>query len=150
MLESVNGTISLDGSVAPDIGLIQSPVKIEVKDGCIISMSGGEEAKRYEMWLKSFGHPQMSAHLACRHWPIPRETDRRHSPGSARVGLPPRGDLGSIGAGMLPPDGVYAPSHSDAVSLNTDIYLDDQPLWIHGNLVDEELKSFESELTALR
>ena len=33
--------------------------KIEVKDGCIISMSGGEEAKRYEMWLKSFGHPQM-------------------------------------------------------------------------------------------
>ncbi|MFR9064094.1 MAG: hypothetical protein ACLVJO_10240 [[Clostridium] scindens] len=38
--------------------MIESPVKIEVKDGCIISMSGGEEAKRYEMWLV-FGHPQM-------------------------------------------------------------------------------------------
>ena len=150
MLESVNGTISLDGSVAPDIGLIESPVKIEVKDGCIISMSGGEEAKRYEMWLKSFGHPQM---LRISHAGI------GFHPGAKLIGdilLDQRvwgsttWGFGSIGAGMLPPDGVYAPSHSDAVSLNTDIYLDDQPLWIHGNLVDEELKSFESELTALR
>lgn len=55
--------------------------------------------------------------------------------------------FGSIGAGLLPPDGVDAPSHSDAVSLNTDIYLDEKPLWIHGELVDETLKELAQELT---
>ena len=58
--------------------------------------------------------------------------------------------FGSIGAGLLPPDGVPAPSHSDAVSLNTDIYLDGKPLWLHGEIADEELKQLSKGLTERR
>ena len=32
--------------------------------------------------------------------------------------------FGSIGAGLLPPDGIKAPSHSDGVCLNTTLEVD--------------------------
>lgn len=146
-VESVNGVICLDGSVAPDIGVITTPVKISVEHGCIRSITGGEEAKKYEAWLKSFEHPQM---LRVSHAGI------GFHPGAEVIGdilLDQRvwgattWGFGSIGAGMLPPEGVYAPSHSDAVSLHTDIYLDDKPLWMHGTLIDEELKALSGRLT---
>ncbi|WP_138263318.1 aminopeptidase [[Clostridium] hylemonae] len=146
-IESVNGVICLDGSVAPDIGIITTPVKIRVEHGCIQSIDGGEEAKKYEAWLKGFAHPQM---LRVSHAGI------GFHPGAGVIGdilLDQRvwgsttWGFGSIGAGMLPPEGVYAPSHSDAVSLNTDIYLDEKPLWLHGTLIDEELKELAGRLT---
>lgn len=149
-LDSVNGVICLDGSVAPDIGIIQSPVKILVEKGEIRSIEGGTDAKRYEEWLKSFDHPQMLkvSHAGIGFHPGARLMgdilqDQRIW-GSTTWGF------GSIGAGLLPPDGVPAPSHSDAVSLNTDIYLDGKALWLHGEIVDEELKQFANGLTERR
>ncbi|MEL7568681.1 MAG: aminopeptidase [Dehalobacterium sp.] len=138
-LESINGTVVLDGSVAPDIGIIHTPIKIEIKQGKIISMSGGKEAKDYEKWLKSFNHPQM---LSIAH------TGFGFNPGAClagdilqdqRVWGSTTWGFGSIGAGLLPPHGIPAPSHSDAVSMNTTIILDGQPLWVHGEVVSEDL-----------
>ena len=149
-LESVNGVICLDGSVAPDIGIIQSPVRITVEKGEIRSIEGGTDAKRYEDWLRSFEHPQMLrvSHAGIGFHPGARLMgdilqDQRIW-GSTTWGF------GSIGAGLLPPDGVPAPSHSDAVSLNTDIYLDGKPLWLHGEIADEELKQLSKGLTERR
>ena len=145
-IESVNGTICLDGSVAPDIGLVKSPIYLELKDGIICSIYGGSQAKQYEEWLKSFNHPQMLrvSHAGLGFHPSARVQgdilqDQR-AWGSTTWGF------GSIGAAMLPPDGVFAPSHSDAVSLNTSIYLDDAPLWINSIMVDPDLAGLAKDL----
>lgn len=147
-LESIHGVICLDGSAAPEIGLIKKPVKILVERGRITEISGGEEARRYEAWLESFDHPQM---LRVSHAGIGFHPGARLMGDilqDQRVWGSTTWGFGSIGAGMLPPDGVEAPSHSDAVSLNTDIYLDGEPLWIHGEITDGELKSLAERLTA--
>ncbi|ATW25342.1 aminopeptidase [Candidatus Formimonas warabiya] len=139
-LESINGTIVLDGSVAPDIGLIHTPIKIHVQQGKIVSLSGGKEAQAYESWLRSFHHPQM---LSVAHAGI------GFNPGASlagdilqdqRVWGSTTWGFGSIGAGLLPPNGIPAPSHSDAVSLNTSIILDGEALWINGEVVSEDLQ----------
>lgn len=139
VLESINGTVVLDGSVAPDIGLIHTPIEIDLRHGKIVSMTGGKEAKEYESWLRSFHHPQM---LSVAHAGI------GFNPGASlagdilqdqRVWGSTTWGFGSIGAGLLPPDGIPAPSHSDAVSLNTSIILDGEALWVNGEVVSEDL-----------
>jgi len=58
--------------------------------------------------------------------------------------------FGSIGAGLLPPNGIPAPSHSDAVSLNTTIILDGEPLWVNGEVVNEDLLEEAKILRSIR
>ena len=144
-LSSVNGVVCLDGSVAPDIGLISNPVKIHITDGVITDITGGTEAADYKAWLTGFGHEQM---LRVSHAGI------GFNPGAKlagdilqdqRVWGSTTWGFGSISAGMLPPAGVEAPSHSDAVSLNTDIYLDGKALFINGKVVDPELKKLSEK-----
>jgi 2,5-dihydroxypyridine 5,6-dioxygenase len=54
--------------------------------------------------------------------------------------------FGSIGAGLLPPDGVKAPSHSDAVSLNTTLEVDGV-LWMKdGQFVERDLAPLAKRL----
>ena len=149
-LESINGTVVLDGSVAPDIGIIHIPIKIYIKQGKIVSISGGREAKEYEIWLRSFNHPQM---LSVAH------TGIGFNPGASLVGNiledqriwgSTTWGFGSIGAGLLPPNGIPAPSHSDAVSLNTTIILDGEPLWVNGEVVNEDLLEEAKILRSIR
>jgi leucyl aminopeptidase (aminopeptidase T) len=54
--------------------------------------------------------------------------------------------IGNIGAGLLPPDGVSAPSHSDSVSLNTTVYFDGKLVLQSGNFVSRELKDLQKAL----
>lgn len=138
-IESVNGTICIDGSIAPDIGIVDEPIHIEVKNGSVISVHGGESAQKYDTWLRKFEHPQMLriAHAGVGFNPGAKIVgdilqDQRVW-GSATWGF------GSISAAMMPPNGAEAPSHSDAVSLCVSIYLDGRPLWEDGKLVDTEL-----------
>ncbi|HWR61547.1 MAG TPA: aminopeptidase [Clostridia bacterium] len=145
-LESIRGTICLNGSIAPDIGLLQTAVKLEVEKGRILSISGGKEAKKFEDWLRGFNHAQMLciAHAGLGFNPGAKLAgdilqDQRVW-GSATWGF------GSIGAGLLPPNGVEAPSHSDTVSINISIYLDGKPLWLSGDIADEELIPFAKQL----
>lgn len=141
-LESVDGLIVLDGSIAPDIGLVKTPVRIFVDKGMITSIEGGQEAKTYEKWLRGFNHPQM---MSVAH------TGIGFNPGAVLLGsiIEDQRVLGSttwgfgnIGASLLPPFGKPAPSHSDAVSLNTSVILDGKAILKDGKVVDEELKCY--------
>ena len=51
---SANGTIVFDGSIA-SIGLLREPVKIVVKDGYAVEISGGEEARKLKELLEKVG-----------------------------------------------------------------------------------------------
>jgi 2,5-dihydroxypyridine 5,6-dioxygenase len=144
--ESINGKVVFDGSIAPDIGIIKAPIEMEVKNGRVVEISGGGEAAAYEAWLKGFNHPQM---LCVAH------TGIGFNPGAAVVGSIIQDQrvmgsttwgFGSIGAGLLPPDGVKAPSHSDAVSLNTTLEVDGV-LWMKdGQFVERDLAPLAKRL----
>lgn len=146
VLQSVNGKIVFDGSIAPDIGVIETPIEMIIKNGRVEGISGGKEAVAYEAWLKSFNHAQM---LSVAH------TGIGFNPGAAVVGSIIQDQrvlgsttwgFGSIGAGLLPPDGIKAPSHSDAVCLNTTLEVDGA-LWMkNGEFVEPELLPLAKKL----
>jgi len=145
-LETLNGVIVLDGSVAPDIGALSSAVTMHVKKGVIEKIEGGRQAAAYEAWMRSFNHPQMLriAHAGFGFNPGASITgdilqDQRVW-GSTTWGV------GSIGPNLIPPQGVYGPSHSDAVSLNTTVYFDGKLILENGEFVDEELKELAKPL----
>jgi 2,5-dihydroxypyridine 5,6-dioxygenase len=145
-LDSINGVIVLDGSIAPGIGLLKIPVKISVKKGCLQSVSGGREAYLYESWLKSFNHPQM---LTIAH------TGFGLNPGAVlsgdilqdqRVWGSTTWGFGSIGPGLLPPDGIFGPSHSDCVSLNTTVIFDGKTIYQDGEVIDSDLVDLAQQI----
>jgi len=51
---STQGILVIDGSF-PEIGLIQTPVRMTVKDGYVIRITGGSEAEKIRKILKHFG-----------------------------------------------------------------------------------------------
>ncbi len=144
--ESINGKIVIDGSIAPDIGIIKTPIEIGVENGRVAEISGGREAAAYEAWLNSFNHPQM---LCVAHTGIgfnPRAAVVGSIIQDQRVMGSTTWGFGSIGAGLLPPHGMKAPSHSDAVSLNTTLEVDGV-LWMKdGQFVEPELALLSKKL----
>ena len=59
--ETINGTIVFDAAVFPptQLGILREPVRLEVKDGVVQSISGGREADIFRSWMESFNDPDM-------------------------------------------------------------------------------------------
>ena len=53
--ESVNGSICVDVSCSGGIGLIQEPIRVEVKNGLAVSVTGGKEAEKLRQLLRDSG-----------------------------------------------------------------------------------------------
>ena len=144
-LESVNGTIVFDGAVTP-LGLLKEPIHLTLKGGEIVKIEGGEEASEYEKWLKGFNHPQMFklAHVCYGFNPGARlggigvEDERVW--GATEWGI------GNIIAQLVPPNGIYGPSHSDGICLNSSVWLDGAQIMDKGQILDPELKKLAKEL----
>lgn len=138
-VQTVNGTIVFDGALAPVCGVPSAPVRAVIKDGKAEDFSGGPEAGQYFEWLKSFGDPQM---LSISH------TGLGLNPGAQlsgdilqdqRVWGSATWAFGSIGANLIPPDGVFGASHSDCVALNISMWMDGEEIMREGKIVHEEL-----------
>ena len=57
---TMNGTFVVDGSIPyPGLGVIQEPITIQIKDGNIVSISGGKEAAFLEEAMKSLNDPDV-------------------------------------------------------------------------------------------
>jgi len=58
---TINGTLVFDGALWPpaELGLLKKPVKLELKEGRIVSIEGDLEARLFESWLKSFNDENM-------------------------------------------------------------------------------------------
>lgn len=137
--ESVIGKIVFDGSVSPPIGLIKEPIDLHVKDGCIVKIEGGHEAREFEAWLRSFNHPTM---LKLAH------VNYGFNPGARITGniLEDERVWGSTEWGIGNHPGQPAPSHTDGICLNTSVWLDEEQILDEGRCVHPKLAELSKKL----
>lgn len=138
-VESINGTIVFDGALAPVCGIPSAPVKADIRHGQVQRFYGAPEADQFFEWLKSYNDPQM---MKISH------TGLGVNPGAIlsgdilqdqRVWGSATWAFGSIGANLLPPDGIPGASHSDCVALNISMWIDGEEIIHNGKVVHQEL-----------
>ncbi|TET71243.1 aminopeptidase, partial [Candidatus Bathyarchaeota archaeon] len=56
---TLNGKIVFDGSVNPPLGLIKVPIELTIENGDIVAFGEGNDAVKYEAWLRGFNDPNM-------------------------------------------------------------------------------------------
>ena len=116
-LDSINGTITVDGSLVPQFGVCEEPAYIHLKNGVITGVDGGRQAQEFYNLLKSFNHPQMlrPAHACVGFNPKAKLTGQIGE--DERLWGGTQWGFGNVGIHLIPPDGIPAPSHLDATSL---------------------------------
>ena len=146
--ESIKGTIVFDGSLDPIIsGILKEPVRLTIRKGEVVKIEGGEEAIKFEKWLKSFNHPQMFkiAHTGLGFIPEARLTGEILE--DERVWGGTVWGLGEVGK-ILVPAGIPGPSHADGICLNNSVWLDGVQIMDKGQLLDPELKKLAEKIGA--
>ncbi len=147
-LESIEGTIVFDGSLYPPVGLLEEPVKLEVRKGKVIEVTGGRDAEAFKAWLDGFHDERMYriAHVCYGLNPGAMLTgnilEDEKVWGAVEFGL------GYVSPSLLPPSGLDAPSHTDGVCLNATVWLDGEKLLDKGRLVHPDLEGVEEKLLA--
>lgn len=146
---SIDGVIVFDGSVwpPPELGLLREPIKLRVKEGKVVKVEGGPEARVFEAWLRSFNDERMLrvAHLSYGCNPGAKLTgnilEDERVWGAIEWGL---GAQSSTFQGSLGP----APSHTDGICLNPTLEcLDDGTKIIeNGEYVHPELRDLAQKL----
>jgi leucyl aminopeptidase (aminopeptidase T) len=132
--ETFEGVLVFDGTLWPpvELGLLSNPVRLTVEGGYVRKIEGGVEAAIFAHWLKGFGHP--AAYLmdhACYGFnpgvvrPSGRILEDERVFGCMQFG---------VGASTL-----GSPAHTDGVTLNTSVWLDDEQIEEEGRYVHPEL-----------
>ena len=143
--ESINGTIVVDGTVWPPIGILHSPIKLRVRDGRVVEVSGGSEAKVLEKWLRSFNDEKMFMVAHVTYGCHPNAKLSGNIVEDERVWGAVVWGFGSQSATFKGKLGL-ASSHVDAVVLNNTIYGDGELIVKDGEFIHEELKELVKEL----
>lgn len=145
-LDSVNGTLVFDGSLVPPCGKLEEPIRCTIEAGKFVKIEGGTQARQFEAYISSLNHPQMKrlAHSSFGFHPNAKLTGDIVE--DERVWGCTEWGIGQVGAHLIPPDGISAPSHSDGQSLNSTVTLDGKPFTDNGEVVDPELKPLAKKL----
>jgi len=145
-LVTVNGTIVFDGSLMPPCGKLEQPIHLTIKNGDIVRVEGGRQSIEFEAWMNSFNHPRMKklAHVCYGFNPGAKLTGDILE--DERVWGCTEWGIGDIGAMLIEPDGIPAPSHTDGICLNTSVWLDGRQIMDTGRVVDPELMPFAEKL----
>lgn len=143
---SIEGTIVFDGAVTPPCGKLDQPIVLSVEAGAVVKVEGGPEARQFEAWMDSYGHPQMRklAHISYGCNPGAKLTGDILE--DERVWGATEWGIGNVGASTLPPDGIPAPSHSDGICLNSSVWLDGQQILDQGRFVEPRLAALARKL----
>lgn len=124
--ETINGTIVVDASISPPLGLIREPIKFEIEKGVITKISGGTEARQMEEWLKSFDDPQMFkvAHLS--YGFLPNAELHGFVVEDERIWGCIEWGWGNVGGILVSdiPGGIPGASHTDGMCLNCSVWGD--------------------------
>jgi len=129
--ETINGTIVIDGSAYPPVGLVGTPVRLTYEKGRVVSVQGGAAGSLWYSWLEKFDDPKMFsvAHISIGMNPAARLTgnileDERMA-GCFVIGMGSQMEYfrGTVGK---------ASSHSDVVATRPTILLDGQPIVQNG------------------
>lgn len=138
--ETINGTIAVDGWEW-NVGFINTPIRLTIKEGRIKDISGGREAKIFSSWLSSLNDPNMYrlAHYAYGSNPgilkltgVPNDDERVF--GTITFGFGTQGKL--IGGPTW-----RAAAHVDMGILNPTVHLDGKPMEVEGKFVHPALKT---------
>lgn len=137
--KSLNGVIVIDGSLVPPCGLISEPIRLTMKEGEIIKIEGGTQAREFELWLNKLNHPQMRkvAHATY-----------GFLPGAKLSGMIAEDERiwGCTVWGFGSTSKESAPSHTDGICLDTSIWLDRKQLTDKGKVVDAKLIKLTKKL----
>ncbi len=144
--DTINGLVVLDGSIVPQIGTLSQPVKVHLRNGVIQKIEGGVQAAEWEQWLRGFDDPQMlrPAHVSCGFHPQARLTGQIGE--DERIWGATQWGFGAVAGYLAPPEGFPAASHTDAISLNSSVWLDGRPITEGGKVVDPELAKLAEPL----
>ncbi len=138
---TINGTVILDGSIWPPIGIVKSPVKLLVEKDKIVSVEGEADAKRFENWLKSWNDPNMYyiAHFGV------GTNSKAELTGIAFTDEKVCGTV-NVGIGdnhLFPLKGkIKAVSHTDGIIMKPNLWLDDKLIIENGKYVHPSLIEF--------
>jgi leucyl aminopeptidase (aminopeptidase T) len=132
--ESYEGILVFDGALWPpvELGVLNTPVRLSIEGGYIKNIEGGPEATHFARWLESFEHPK--AYLmdhACYGF----------NPGVTRPSgriLEDERIFGCMQFGVGASD-YGSPAHTDGVTLNPSVWLDDVQIEAEGRYVHPEL-----------
>ncbi len=139
--DTINGVIVFDGSLVPQFGILTEPIRLEMKNGTIVNIEGGRQAKQLDSFLKGFNHPQMlrPAHVCYGFHPGAKLMGQLGE--DERIWGATQWGIGGVGSFLVPPEGIPGPSHIDGVCLNSTVYLDGVKITDCGQMVHPELKA---------
>lgn len=148
--KSINGTLVFDGALTPPLGKLTESIKCTVVEGKVVKIEGGQQAREFEDWLKSFNDDMMFrlAHISYGFGPWAKlsgdivEDERVW--GSTEWGL---GNVGPMLTSDIP-GGIPGASHTDGICMNSTVYLDGKLLLKEGVVVGptEEIVSLARKL----
>ena len=147
--ESINGMIVYDGSYSgggeADLGVLKSPIRVNVKNGKAVEFTGGAEAEAVKKWLQKVNDPNMylAAHVCY-----------GFNPGARLSGLCTEDErvwgCTEWGFGHQNPafkaKGITAVSHADGICLKSSVWIDGQQIVDTGKLVHPELAKLAKRL----
>jgi len=145
-LESINGVLVFDGSVVPPCGLLREPIRLTIEKGKAVKIEGGNQAKEFETWLKSFNDPRMFglAHTSWSFHPGAKLTGDIVE--DERVWGATEWGLGNIGGILIKPEGIPAASHTDGICMNTSAWMDGEQILDEGKVVHKDLVELTQKL----
>ncbi|MEM1857986.1 MAG: hypothetical protein QW300_02130 [Desulfurococcaceae archaeon] len=147
VFESINGVIVFDGIINPPFDQpLREPVKLYVEKGVVVKIEGGSEARVFESWLKSFNHPQMFklAHVCYGVNPGAKLTGNIVE--AERIWGATEWGLGYVGPMLTGGEPIPAPSHTDGITLNSSVWLDDVLILKDGRFVEPRLAELQKRL----
>lgn len=140
--ESIQGKIVFDGSFSgggkADVGILESPVTLKVKDGKVTDIKGGEQAQIIKEWLQELDDSRMYnlAHVCYGYNPGAKLsglcTEDERVWGSTEWGLGYQGPMFEAALGD-------AASHADGICLDSTVYMDGEKIIEDGTPVSSEL-----------
>lgn len=145
--ETINGTIVFDGSVWPpqELGVLREPIILEVEQGTVVRIEGGQEAKIFEKWLKSFKDPNMFkiAHISYGCNPGAKLTGNILE--DERIWGAVEWGLGNQAASFRGKVGA-AKSHTDGICLSPTVVGDSTKIIEKGEYVHPKLKKLAKQV----
>jgi leucyl aminopeptidase (aminopeptidase T) len=141
--ESYEGVLVFDGAIWPpaEIGILHAPIRLTLEKGYIKKIEGGPQATHFARWLESFDNSFVFLmDHACYGF----------NPGvmrpSGRI-LEDERVFGCMQFGVGATE-YGSPAHTDGVTLNPSIWLDDMQIEQEGHYVHPELIAFCREMGA--
>jgi len=143
--ESVNGVMVFDGATWPpdELGLLDNPISMTVRDGYIAEFDGGPEADIYQRWLADADHQDA---MIFDHFCYGFNPGVQHPTGKI---LEDERVFGCVQIGVGAP-AYGSPVHSDGVVLRPSVWLDDTQLQSDGQYVDPDVAPLTDRLLASR